>query len=392
MEDEELILPLDDIEKDIDPRDIETPDHWIPRNPDLIRLTGNHPFNSEPPLKALVANGFLTPLSLHFVRNRGPCPRLQWETHRVQVSGLVRRSLTLSMAQLAAISSISVPVTLMSSANRRRELGPLQPVTETGKWSAAGIATSLWTGARVSEILEACDVDLDRARYVRFRGVGYSSSVSIDLARDPLTDILIAYKQNDLPLLPDHGFPARVIIPGRSSERMVKWVTNIDVLDHDPTPESDFCVPQINAAISSPGPGEDVTTVDRSLLIQGYAFCGGGRKVASVSIAVGSSDAWKQADIEYPEENISLAPRNGHHWCWALWSCPADLPTDLEPGSLVSIRCRAVDQEGCSQPETMTWNAQGLGNNSHYRIYLTVVNISSDAGILELQCSHDSPQ
>lgn len=34
-------------------QDLRTPDHWVHRNPQLIRLTGKHPFNCEAPLTAL---------------------------------------------------------------------------------------------------------------------------------------------------------------------------------------------------------------------------------------------------------------------------------------------------------------------------------------------------
>ena len=46
----------------------------IKRHPDLVRLTGRHPFNCEPPLPALKAAGFITPPSLHYVRNHGAVP------------------------------------------------------------------------------------------------------------------------------------------------------------------------------------------------------------------------------------------------------------------------------------------------------------------------------
>ena len=37
--------------------DKATPDHHVPRDPRLIRLTGVHPFNVEPPLTALYNEG-----------------------------------------------------------------------------------------------------------------------------------------------------------------------------------------------------------------------------------------------------------------------------------------------------------------------------------------------
>lgn len=39
---------------EIDERDVGTADDWIPRHPDLVRLTGRHPFNCEPPLPDLM--------------------------------------------------------------------------------------------------------------------------------------------------------------------------------------------------------------------------------------------------------------------------------------------------------------------------------------------------
>lgn len=53
---------------DVDARDVGTPDAWIPRNPELVRLTGRHPFNAEPTLSKLETSGFITPTSVHYVR------------------------------------------------------------------------------------------------------------------------------------------------------------------------------------------------------------------------------------------------------------------------------------------------------------------------------------
>ncbi|CAG8716143.1 19776_t:CDS:1, partial [Racocetra fulgida] len=71
----------------IDPRDVGTPDDWIPRHPEMVRLTGKHPFNAESPLSLLMDQGFITPVPLHYVRNHGPVPKLHWDTHRLVVDG-----------------------------------------------------------------------------------------------------------------------------------------------------------------------------------------------------------------------------------------------------------------------------------------------------------------
>ena len=59
--------------------DKKTPDAHVPRDPRLIRLTGVHPFNVEPPLSALFNEGFLTSPELFYVRNHGAVPNVKDE-------------------------------------------------------------------------------------------------------------------------------------------------------------------------------------------------------------------------------------------------------------------------------------------------------------------------
>ncbi|KAK4501622.1 hypothetical protein PRZ48_007431 [Zasmidium cellare] len=53
-----------------------TPDNWIPRSKELIRLTGKHPLNAEPDLRRLFDAGLITPNEIHYVRSHGAVPRL----------------------------------------------------------------------------------------------------------------------------------------------------------------------------------------------------------------------------------------------------------------------------------------------------------------------------
>ena len=52
---------------------------------DTSALLDRHPFNVEPPPDVLMSRGFITPVSLHYVRNHGPVPKLAWETHRLNI-------------------------------------------------------------------------------------------------------------------------------------------------------------------------------------------------------------------------------------------------------------------------------------------------------------------
>ena len=122
-----------------------TPDEWIPRHPDLVRLTGRHPFNVEPPLPKLMEHGFITPAALHYVRNHGAVPRIQWEEHRVTVGGLVDRPSTFTMDDLLAMPARELPITLVCAGNRRKEEN-LVAQTIGFNWGAAGVSTSVWKG------------------------------------------------------------------------------------------------------------------------------------------------------------------------------------------------------------------------------------------------------
>ena len=59
----------------------------------------------------------------------------------------------------------------------------------------------------------------------------YGTSLCWQTAMDESCDVILAYKQNDRYLLPDHGAPIRIIIPGHIGGRMVKWLEEITVSD-----------------------------------------------------------------------------------------------------------------------------------------------------------------
>ena len=223
-----------------DRRDEGTADAWVKRNPSLIRLTGKHPLNCEPPLARLMRHGFITPAPLHYVRNHGAVPRADWAMWTVEVAGLVRRPARLTMEQLArGFPAVELPVTLACAGNRRKEQNMVQQ-TVGFNWGPAGVSTSVWRGARLRDVLRRCGIVPRRggALNVCFEGAEdlpggggskYGTSVTREWAMDPSRYIMLAYMQNGEPLLPDHGFPVRVIIPGCIGGRMVKWLRRIIV-------------------------------------------------------------------------------------------------------------------------------------------------------------------
>jgi len=105
--------------EEVDARDADTPDKWIKRHKDLIRLTGRHPFNCEAPLSTLFNKGFITPSSLHYVRTHGATPSIKWQAHKLYIGGnACAKPFVIDMQQLVSLPHTSLPVTLVCCGNR----------------------------------------------------------------------------------------------------------------------------------------------------------------------------------------------------------------------------------------------------------------------------------
>jgi DMSO/TMAO reductase YedYZ molybdopterin-dependent catalytic subunit len=133
-------------------------------------------------------------------------------TWTLEVAGLVRRPLRLTMAQLQSVPSITQRV------NHYCVEG----------WTAV----ESWTGCRLSELARLVQ-PLPDAQYVDFQsfdvdpsvGTGYHESWDLESAMHPQT--LVAYGLDGHELLPAHGAPARVFSPVKLGYKNTKYLTRI---------------------------------------------------------------------------------------------------------------------------------------------------------------------
>jgi DMSO/TMAO reductase YedYZ molybdopterin-dependent catalytic subunit len=88
-----------------------------------------------------------------------------------------------------------------------------------------------WSGVAVREILKLVQ-PRPEARYVLVHEEqGYTANVPLaDLDRD---EVLIATYHDGEPLSPDHGHPARLIVPHLYAWKSVKWVRGFEFLDQE---------------------------------------------------------------------------------------------------------------------------------------------------------------
>jgi len=134
------------------------------------------------------------------------------------------------MGQLVSMELRTLPVTLVCAGNRRKEVN----VTRQSKgfsWGPAAVSTSIWTGVPLHALLKRCGIDVDKAgrdSWVSFDGPDaelpkgtYGTSIPLWRAMDPAADVIVAFEQNGEKLKPDHGFPIRIIIPGKLGWRPI---------------------------------------------------------------------------------------------------------------------------------------------------------------------------
>jgi DMSO/TMAO reductase YedYZ molybdopterin-dependent catalytic subunit len=94
------------------------------------------------------------------------------------------------------------------------------------KWSKLGTS---WRGVSLDTLMAGVPTG---ARYALARSVGdYTTNL-------PLADLLdgkawIAYSYDGTALAPEHGGPARLLVPHLYFWKSAKWVTGIELLDHD---------------------------------------------------------------------------------------------------------------------------------------------------------------
>ena len=402
-----------------DPKDATTPDAWVKRHPDLVRLTGRHPFNVEPTLPALAAHGHRTPASLHYVRNHGAVPVVyedaakadeiyaSWRCEVLAGGGVAAKSL--SLRDLEQFPKVVVPCLLVCAGNRRKEQNMIKR-TIGFNWGAAGLGMSEWGGCYLADVLASLGASRDPeswddGRHVCFRGPdkelpagkdgSYGTSLTMRYVMDKANDVILCWEQNGERLQADHGFPLRIIIPGHIGGRMVKWLKEIVVRDEQSdnhyhfndnrvlpvnvTPEQaeaegwwfrpDYIINDlnINSAMTAPGHGEvlDLRTAGPTYVVKGYAYCGGGRKIIRVEVTLDGGESWalcEDGDVTWPEGCPNKA---GKYWGWCLWELTVKTADLLKAPN---VCCRAWDSAMNTQPQNLTWNVMGMLNNPWFTV------------------------
>jgi len=95
------------------------------------------------------------------------------------------------------------------------------------KWT---MLDTVWKGVPIRDLLDRAGIRPGAAHLVEHAENGYTTNVPLDDAR---ASGMLAYEHGGAPLAPDHGYPARVVIPHLYFWKSAKWVRGLEVTEQD---------------------------------------------------------------------------------------------------------------------------------------------------------------
>src|SRR5207237_7615030 len=94
------------------------------------------------------------------------------------------------------------------------------------------MSTGAFTGAPLRDVVAMASPQA-QASWVAFRARdGYTESLPLSTIQAS-PEILIAYELGGAPLPAQHGYPARILIPGHYGMKGPKWLDTIDLVNHE---------------------------------------------------------------------------------------------------------------------------------------------------------------
>jgi len=352
-------------------------------------LTGKHPqltaLSTRPPdyeTPVALLDSLITPNDRFYVRCHMPVPAATAEAGWIlAIDGEVAAPVSLSVADLKQLPQASVTVTLECAGNGRAFFDP--PVAGI-QWKKGAVGTAKWTGVRVADVLKKAGMK-PGATHLWVSGADRPLGTQPPFVRQvPFpkaihADTIIAWAMNDQPILPAHGAPLRLVVPGWEGAYAIKWLNKITVAtkEHDgfwvatgyryPTrrvapgaavdakdlaPLTGLVVKSLitrplDGAVVAPGP----------MTIAGFAWAGE-TAIAKVEVSTDNGATWQPATLAG-----SAVP-----YAWRRFEFTFTATTQ-ETRTILS---RATDASGHAQPVVPQWNPSGYLWNAPDQIRVEV--------------------
>ena len=219
-------------------------------------------------------------------------PMVDVASWRIFIDGEVNRPVQLDYRTLRALPAVEVVKTLECISN-------FTAGCSLTSFGCDLISTARWKGARLSDVLDLAGGLKSSASGLAFIAVDeFSAGLPPEVGDDPET--LIVYEMNGEPLPREHGFPARLLVPGRYGMKDPKWLAGIRAM----TSEYQGWYEQRNwnkrgiiktmSRIDLPIDGARLPTGEQR--VAGIAYAGD-RGISRVEFSVDDGGTWQRAAI-----------------------------------------------------------------------------------------------
>jgi len=291
----------------------------------------------------------ITPNAAFYIvtKNAGGDPAIDARGWRLIVDGQVNSPVQLDYSILQQLPAYQVVKTLECISN-------LAAQCELAAFGCDLISTASWTGARLSDVFDlAGGLKGDVVSIAVVGADEFSSALPLDAALDPET--LLVYQMNGAPLPAAHGFPARVLVPGRYGMKNAKWVVQIS-----PTSQqfvdwygqrnwSRDAIVNTMSRIDVPSAGVQIPAGPQT--IAGIAYAGA-RGISNVEFSADGGASWQAASpIEQQPGRDS----------WVRWQGSFN----LAPGQTAQLVVRATDGSGVLQTDQFSLPQPNGGTGWH---------------------------
>ena len=272
-------------------------------------------------------------------------PTVDRSTWRLAVTGMVDHEVSLTYEELTALPFVEQYVTIACVSN-----------VVGGNL----VGNAKWTGARLRDVLAMAGVHPEADQLIGESVDGFTAGMPVEWVMDQSRTPMIAVAMNDAPLPREHGYPARLIIPGLYGYvSATKWLSSLRLTRFDQ--EEGFWVPLgwaqkapilTQSRIDVPGDGAHVSA--GHVAVAGVAWAPD-RGISAVELRV-DEGAWAPAKLSTP---ISKAT-------WVQWL----YDWDAAPGPH-TLEVRATDGAGQVQTDQRS-NPAPDGARGHHTIDVNV--------------------
>ena len=254
-------------------------------------------------------------------------PTVDIDAWTLKVTGMVDRPITLTYRELVALPLIEQFVTIACVSN---EVG------------GDLVGNAKWTGVRLREVLGMAGVQAGATQLMSRSVDDFTAGMPTAWIMDPGREPMVAVKMNDQLLPKDHGFPARLIIPGLYGYvSATKWLAELELTTMEA--KDGYWIP-LGWAKEAP-----ILTQSRIDLPRRGSIPGGRQVIAGIAWAPDRGISRVEVQIDGGDWNKATISTPISKATWVQWKF------DWEPArGEHKIMVRATDGTGKTQPMERT--------------------------------------